>query len=370
MKATKILQMPIRNAKGGITQYALNNWANIDKTRFRFDWVTLDARLDFEDELVAEGCVVHHLSCRQEDDESKFMAEMRAIFAHGYDVVHLHTSFWRGFLAEELAIEAGIKRIIVHAHSSGIDNPDETERAKLFKAHNEWKSRFHTGLATHFAACSSVAGDFLFGMQIPNDKIILLPNAVDTDKFAFKPHVRREMRDAMGLDGKFVILMPARLEFQKNHRFALDFFVKLLARVPNAILLLAGEGKLRCDIEAQISNLGIGDNVHMLGFRNDIDRLLQAADVMIAPSLFEGFAMSMIESYCSGCCCYCYCVPKEATLLSNIFRLNLIEEDWVRALADIAKVGYERVDRSAEVAAAGFSLKRQIGELEKIYLEK
>jgi hypothetical protein len=51
----KILQMPVRNAKGGITQYALRNWEHIDKSRFLFDWVTLDKELSFEPELLRQS---------------------------------------------------------------------------------------------------------------------------------------------------------------------------------------------------------------------------------------------------------------------------------------------------------------------------
>jgi len=124
MKKTRVLQMPVRNAKGGITQYAIRNWEHIDKSRFLFDWVTLDEELSFERDLIEQGCKVHHLSCRQEDDEKRFSGEMEAIFSNGYDAIHLHTSYWRGFLAEELAIKKGVPRIIVHAHSTGIDITD------------------------------------------------------------------------------------------------------------------------------------------------------------------------------------------------------------------------------------------------------
>jgi hypothetical protein len=76
---TKILQMPVRNAKGGITQYALRNWEHIDKSRFLFDWVTLDKELSFGLELLRQGCRLHHLRCRQEDDEDRLREEMEVL---------------------------------------------------------------------------------------------------------------------------------------------------------------------------------------------------------------------------------------------------------------------------------------------------
>jgi len=369
MKKIKVLQMPVRNAKGGITQYALRNWAHIDKSRLIFDWVTLDKELSFEKDLIDQGCKVHHLSCRQEDDESRFRAEMEAIFANKYDAIHLHTSYWRGFLAEELAIQAKIPRIIVHAHSTGIDVVDSVVREKLAEKHNEWKSRFNTGLATHFVACSDVAAKFLFGPQIPDDRITVLKNAIDTAKFSFDNNIRAEMRCKMGLEDKFVILQAARLEHQKNHTFALKLFAEVLSVIPKAIFLLAGDGQLRDELKKEAVDLGIADKVCFLGFRNDVSALLQAADLMVAPSLFEGFSISAIEAQCSGihfCCNYC-CIPDEAMVLDSTVRLPLDMSLWRDEIVKIAHTGYERRDRSEDIAAAGYSLSEQIKVLESIY---
>ena len=369
MKKIKVLQMPVRNAKGGITQYALENWVHIDKARFIFDWVTLDNYLSFASELESQGCRVHYLSGRQEEDEARFRAEMMAIFSQGYDAIHLHTSYWRGFLAEELAIEAGIKKIIVHAHSTGIDVIDAAERARLLAVHEDWKRRFTPELATDFVACSGLAADFLYGPQIPKERILVLKNAIDTEKFAFNENVRNEMRKEMGLDGKFVILQTARLVHQKNHAFSLDLFARVVKDVPNAVLLLAGEGTLKESLERQAAELGITQCVHFLGFRDDVNRLLQAGDVLIAPSLFEGFSISTIEAQCSGIrcfCCFC-CIPDEAVVLENTRRLPLEMEQWHEEIIGIAKNPPKRRDRSAEIAAAGYTLNEQINVLKYIY---
>ena len=369
MKKIKVLQMPIRNAKGGITQYALRNWDYIDKTRFSFDWATLDAKLSFEDELIQQGCKVHHISCRQETDEAHFRREMADIFSVGYDVIHLHTSFWRGFLAEELAIKAGIPRIIVHAHSTGIDHADPNEREMLINAHEKWKSQFNTKLATHFAACSTLAADFLYSPKIPKEQIIILKNAIDTDKFAYNQKTREQLRYNMGLDGKFVLLMVARLEYQKNHSFALKVFADVVKATPNAVLLLAGDGKLRDSLEKEAAELGITQSIRFLGFRDDVQVLLQGADLMLVPSLFEGFSISTIEAQCTGiyCCCSCH-IPDEAIILDSAVRLPLDVKLWRDTIVNIARTGYVRRNRSKEVVAAGFSLKKQIKLLEGMYL--
>lgn len=364
----RVLQMPVRNAKGGITQYALRNWENIDKNRFLFDWVTLDKQLSFESELLSQGCTVHHLSCRQEDDEPRFRAEMEAILAKGYDAIHLHTSYWRGFLAEELAIKAGIPRIIVHAHSTGIDITDPIERDKLLKLHNEWKEKFNQGHATDFVACSTPAADFLFGPQIPKQRQVILKNAIDNERFAFDKEERELKRSQMGLNGRFVILQPARLVYQKNHTFTLSVFADIARHLPNARLLLAGDGNLREALEKEAGRLGISDAVSFLGFRQDIPELLQAADLLILPSLFEGLGIAAVEAQCTGIrCLLSEHVPEEAVVTDNALRLPLDVGCWRDEIVKAARNGYERRDRSAEIAAAGYSLKEQIKVIEKIY---
>ena len=368
MYRLKILQMPVRNAKGGITQYALRNWEHIDRDRFVFDWITLDKKLSFERELLEQGCKVYHLSCRQEDDEARFRDEMEEILSDGYDAIHLHTSFWRGFLAEELAIKANVPRIIVHAHSTGIDVSDETERERLLVAHNEWKAKFSTNLATHFAACSGLAADFLFGSQIPKGQITILKNAIETQHFAYNEELRTAVRSKMELENKFVILQSARLVYQKNHSFTLRIFKELSELLTNSILLLAGDGNLREELEQEAVELGVSDRVSILGFRSDISNLLQAADVFVMPSRFEGLGISAIEAQCSGAfCLLSEQVPEEAHISDNAMRLKLDVGLWRDEILKIAQNGYNRRDRSLELAAAGYSLKEQIKVLERLY---
>lgn len=129
MKKTRVLQFPVSNNKGGMAQYVWQNWKFIDKTKFQFDFATMSKSLDCADELEAEGCKVHYISCYAEDDRETFVSEFEKILRDGnYDIVHLHTKQWKSFLVEQFAKEAGVKKIIVHAHNTGIGTLDEKKR--------------------------------------------------------------------------------------------------------------------------------------------------------------------------------------------------------------------------------------------------
>lgn len=360
--------MPIRNAKGGITQFALRNWGHIDRSRFVFDWVTLDDMLSFEDELVAQGCKVFHLSCRQEDDEARFREEMEAILARGYDAVHLHTSFWRGFLVEELAVAAGVPRIIVHAHSTGIDVADPARRGELLKRHDEWKARFYTGLATHYAACSREAADFLFGEQIPREQILILKDAFDISQFTYKENTRNKMRHELGINNKSVLLQTGRLEYQKNYAFTIELFKEFLKQNGNAALLVAGDGSLRGELEEAAQD--ISGSVRFLGYRSDIPDLLQAADVFLQPSLFEGYSIATMEAVASGLACLASDrVPASDLISLGGGNLPLDMGMWLGKLNEAAAHRKRDLAAADRLRILGYDIREQIKVLEKVYAE-
>ena len=131
----KIIHFSLANTRGGITQYVLNHWKYIDKSSFQFDVVTFGGKLDFQEELEAQGCKVFYVKNRAEDDLAQFRDEILRILSGGYDMIHLHTSYWKSFELEKLAKQAGIPRIIVHAHNTAVFDDkgrEEKERQLIF----------------------------------------------------------------------------------------------------------------------------------------------------------------------------------------------------------------------------------------------
>ena len=155
MKRYRVLQFPVRNTRSGVTQYILNNWKFIDKSKFIFDYVTFDNALDYEQQLNEQGCIAHHISCKAEDNLEQFITECGLALDYGYDAIHLHTSYWKNFTVEQIAKDKGIPVIIVHSHNTDIfDMSQGLERDRALERHNIIKSEFSSDLATHFCACS------------------------------------------------------------------------------------------------------------------------------------------------------------------------------------------------------------------------
>jgi glycosyltransferase involved in cell wall biosynthesis len=367
MKKIRVLQMPVTNNSGGITNYVLRNWRYIDKTRFTFDFATLGKHLDYAESLLKEDCKVYYLSCSSQENEALFVKEMSEILDTGYDAVHLHTQHWNGFLVEKMAMEHKIPVVIVHAHNAMVNIDDKDQREKAIVLHNELKEKFSADMATHFFTCASNAAEWLFGPQIPRERIRFMRNAIDVETYAFDEAIRRKYRTELRLDGCFVIGNIGRFAYQKNHEFLIDVFSRVAERMENARLMIVGDGPLRNDIERQINRLELQKKVLLLGRRDDVPKLMQAMDLFALPSRFDGLALVLVEAQTAGLpCVVSEAVPVDEPITDLVVRLPFEPELWCKEIIQTSKK-YRREDYSRTIIECGYSLNKQIKVLEDIY---
>ncbi len=366
MSKIRILQFPIANSRGGLTQYVLNNWKWMDRKRFQCDFATMSTQLDFENEILETGSKVYHISCYAEENQEQFIKEFEDILSQDYDVVHIHTKQWKSFLIEELCIKYNVPKIIVHSHSTGIDIEDSVKRKKEEETHRKIKRIFNESFATDFWACSKAAAKFLFGEQIEKSKIRIMPNAIDLDKFAFNVKVRSEIREKYGLSDCFVMGHVGRFEYQKNHEFLIKIFFRILKQIESARLILVGDGEYFQKVLDEAENLNIANKILFLGKRTDVNDWYQAMDVFCLPSRFEGLPISMIEAQASGLPCIgSDCITKEVKICNNVYLLPLNEEIWVNMLLKVR--GVNRENNKEKLVEFGYEIKTQIKEIETAY---
>lgn len=363
----KVLQFPIANSFGGITHYALDNWKWMNKDKFQCDFATMSKKLDFADEVLATGSKIHYISCYAEENEKKFIDEVNKILDEGYDVVHLHTKQWKSFLMEQVCLERNVPKIIVHSHSTRCDALDIAKREWETKEHNRVKQEFNTALATDFWACSNEAAEWLFGKQIPHERICIMKNAIEVEKFAYDEKIRKAVRKKLGLDDMFVVGHVGRLAYPKNQEFLIEVFAEVYKENSNMVLLLVGEGELEEELKRKAKELGLEKNINFMGKRADTNILYQAMDLFVMPSRFEGFPITLLEAQTSGLKCLASTnVSEEIKVTDNIEFLDLEIEKWTKRILQYSK-GYERIDQCAVIREAGYSIKEQIKEIERLY---
>lgn len=147
------------------------------------------------------------------------------------------------------------------------------------------------------AVGNSVRQALINNEGFPGDRVEVIYNGIDETTFVKGDPDQADLRGQLGIGpGDLLVLMVARLDYLKDHGTALRTIQRLAAQAPRVRLLLAGEGPERGGIEAQIEELKLGNQVRLLGLRNDIPQLVRAADLFLLTSISEGIPLTVIEA--------------------------------------------------------------------------
>lgn len=147
---------------------------------------------------------------------------------------------------------------------------------------------------------------------IPDGRVTVIPNALPLDRAALSADERNRLRIELGLtEDSFFWLAVGRLDPAKDYPTLLKAFTTITRHHPEARLLVAGDGPLRESLEEQITQLQFADRVRLLGFRDDVPRLMGAADAYVLSSAWEGFPNGIIEAMAA-------CKPVVATAVGGV----------------------------------------------------
>ena len=213
-------------------------------------------------------------------------AFVRTLRALRPDLVHVHLSWPLGCQYQLLAARLAGCKVVASIHL----NVDLrlTRREDL-------QQRAITRLVHRYLAVSEGVRDAVVEqLGWPMNKIHVVPNGVDAGPPA---PLDAELRASLaGSDDRPVVLVAARLHEQKGHTYLL----RAMAEVPEAVLVIAGEGPERTSLVELAGHLGIADRTRFLGHRHDVPSLLAAADLVVLPSLYEGLPLVLLEAMAAG----------------------------------------------------------------------
>ena len=352
----RILQVVTYMGRGGIETMLMNHYRRIDRSKVQFDFlVHRDFRADFDDEIEALGGRIFRIPPMNPASASYRKALSDFFRKHSYRVVHCHLNYMSGVVLAA-AKKAGVPVRIAHAHTASM-NPGWKQYARQLCKY------LIPSTATHLLACSTNAGKSVFRKH----PFSLMPNAIDTERFRFSEAVRQKMRKELDLGGCFTVMHVGRLTYPKNHEFLLDAFACLLEKAPKAKLVLVGDGELREAVEQKAGQLPAG-SVLLLGTRNDIPQLLQAADVFAFPSHFEGLPVTMIEAQAAGLPCVMSNTVTDECIVTDLVTALPIDDPKAWAEEILKKRETPRTDRLAEIQAAGYDIHTAAEKLTRFYL--
>ncbi|MFE3475923.1 MULTISPECIES: glycosyltransferase [unclassified Streptomyces] len=264
------------------------------------DVVTLTNPGPVADGLRADGVRVVHLGMRGNRDLSAVGRLTRLIRDGRYDLVHTH--LYRACVYGRIAARlAGVRAAVATEHSLGRAEIEGRPLTRGIRA--LYLSTERLGAAT-VAVSSTVAGR-LRDWGVPAERIRLVPNGIDADRFRFDPDRRLAVRAALGIpEGAFVVGGVGRLVPGK--RF--DVAVRAVAALPGVWLLLAGDGPEAPALRALAVRLGAADRIRLLGECGvegggpvpGVPALLSAVDTFVSTSREESFGLAAVEALAAG----------------------------------------------------------------------
>lgn len=351
--------------RGGAESMVMNLYRAVDRTKIQFDFIVhTDTHQDYTDEILSLGGKIYSFPKYRVYNGLKLTRIWNNFFKEHpeYKILHSHVRSYASIYLP-IAKKHGLTTII-HSHSTSNGKGLASIVKRILQS--SLKRR-----ADYLFACSEEAGEWLYGSEaIKKENYRMIPNAVDTAKFCYNEQVRREKRKELGIpDGVVVYGHVGRLHPAKNHMFLLDAFSETLKSRPDSILLIVGDGELRGDIEAKIRELGISDNVKMLGSRGDVADLLQAMDVFVFPSRWEGLPVTVVEAQAAGLPCLVSETVTRDVAVSHLVRYIPIDsgvDAWVREMLSLEFARDNVID---EIKNAGFDINAAAEKLTEFYSE-
>lgn len=360
----RVLQVFALMNRGGAETMIMNLYRSIDRSRVQFDFIVhTEEECAYDAEIESLGGTIYRMPKYTGKNHITYKKRWREFFGEHreYQIIHGHV---RSTAVIYLAIakQYGLTTI-AHSHSTS----SGYGVSSIVKSMMQLPLRY---MADHIFACSEESGRWLFGKKASKNRLHVLQNAINAENFIYNEDTRDAKRKELDIENKYVVGHIGRFEKVKNHTYLIDIFKAVHDSKEDAVLLLVGDGDLRQEIISKVNRMGLSDRVIFAGVRTDIPQLLQAMDVFVFPSLYEGIPVTLVEAQASGM----HCIVSD-TISKDVFVTDRIEtvslDQPVKMWSDAVLRHYDGYDRNNTYDAiidAGFDVRNTAKWLEGFYL--
>lgn len=292
---------------------------------------------------------------------------------HSYDIIHIHSgSISVLAIMASVADKAGVKKVIVHSHATG---SRDSLKHRLLRYLASLSMRNHVDV---YCACSQQAADWKFEPRYAC-KARIIRNGIDSERFRFDPVKRQEMRDRLSFTKENTVIgHVGRFTKEKNQIFLLKILKAALKDNTDTRLLLVGAG----DEFDQIKKTAVRDNlikqIVFAGSVQNVEDYLQAMDVFIFPSLYEGLGIAAIEAQCAGLPVVASdTIPEDISITDAVTFLSLKEspEKWAEAVKvycydQFCDCRSLRKEHSTDIMNAGYDMVQIARQVQALYKQE
>lgn len=374
MRKGKILQIGCENFGAGGRSVVIYNLTRPLCDDYRIDFLSCGRvkNVAYQKEIEKVGGEVKvYIENKKENkvfrEIKRTIALCRMIKAEKYNIVHINADdAWEAAKSLWIAQHAGVKKVVVHAHTTGTDKKTNIIKKIVLIISKKYANRY----ANKKLACSIEAAAYLFGEKNTSD-VEIINNGINAKKYVFNRKKREEMRDNLGIsDKEYAICSIGRLTSVKNPIFILEIIRELYNNINNNIRFYwIGEGELKEKVSKKIEQYDMDEYTFLLGNRKDVNDLLQAMDVFVLGSLYEGFGIVNLEAQANGIPgIISDVVPEEAVLNGNFFRVPLEKGKKYWAYCIKRQFGNRTKENMVEkIEQKGFDIEKSSIKLKQIY---
>lgn len=359
----RVLHIVGKMDRAGAETMLMNLYRHIDRTQVQFDFVTFTTdQGDYDEEILALGGKIYPILANNSIER---MFKLTSFLKQHpeYRIIHAHMLLNNAFhlLA---AKRAGIQHRISHSHSTS-----NSKSGLVAKLYEKFAIYLNKKLSTKKIACGEEAAEYLFKS---NKNVWILKNAIDLQLYndissTNKNSWKVVKSDLQGLK----IIQVGRLNKVKNHAFSLEIAKRLKEQDVSFTFFIVGQGPFQDIIKKNIQDYGLEENVFLLGVRNDVPNLMAGADVMLMPSLHEGFPVVLVESQAVGLPCLASNnISKEVNLGLDLIEFKSLTEidSWIQYLTHFKKPLTIEDNIINTLQKNGFDISKNSIELQNYYL--
>lgn len=344
----KVLVYGMTNLTGGIENYIYNLTKEF-RGVFQFDFLIHFESMAFEKEMRENGSQIFYIPGKGQGILTHLRAFFHFLREHReYRVIYFNVMDPMVFPTVMAARLMG-RKCVVHSHNG------DMMKSKVQKI-----CRFFLNLAVNQRmSCAQCASEYLFGKR-KRKQTVVIHNKIDTEKYLFDQDVRARKRRELGIEDQFVICHVGRLTHQKNPKGVIDILAETVKKDKDVILLSVGTGDMKEEVRQYAKAKHVTERIRFLGVRQDVNEIMQASDVFILPSFYEGLPIVGIEAQASGLpCLFSDCVTRETDITGNCQFLSL--DDKARWADEIIRCrGMERNNQGQQVMKQGYDLKHPL----------
>lgn len=348
--------------RNGITSVIFNYLSSDLGKSFQLDYLSINAIPDAYLDIIKQSGGASFVVSRSLRHVFRYIRRLKRIIKENrYDAVHIHGNSHTVVIELIAAYLSKCKVRIVHAHST-------SSSSHLL---HFYLTPFFNLLCNNRIACGYEAGKWMFGSY----DYVVINNGINTSKFSFREEDRNIIRSELEWEGKIILAHVGEFSVNKNQVFLVNVLKDMLRGNDSYRLLLIGEGEQRALVDEKVKEYGLSEKVLFTGKIPNVSEYLNACDLILMPSFYEGFPVTLVEQQANGLrCVVSDTISSDVNITGNVAFAPLSVDKWVgliKSLTDDSAKERQSRSRSAVgvLKAQGYDINSSAERLGQIYNE-